>query len=250
MDMKRHLTDKKTRKYMGIITGIAAYAGAAAVLMLYAGLRMKPGTGPALSRAGRVIMLMAACGLMWCGARRLAPGLSKPNRSLPSRVNHWVWFATYLMFLAALTVFDRRGGFVPTGWNRELLAFYMKYCVNLIPLYTVGDMFVSLANGSISWHMFAVNIFGNLAALMPTAYFLPTLFPHRFGSKRDLLRFAWAVTGMVAVIEITQFVTLSGTFDVDDFILNVGGACLAHRFLTGDTAARLRARIRNQNRGD
>ena len=29
---------------------------------------------------------------------------------------------------------------------------------------------------------------------------------------------------IVSIIEITQFITLSGTFDIDDYILNISGA--------------------------
>ena len=37
---------------------------------------------------------------------------------------------------------------------------------------------------------------------------------------------------VVALIEGLQFITLSGSCDIDDFILNVGGACLLYGILS------------------
>lgn len=144
----------------------------------------------------------------------------------------WVLFVLYLFLLADLTVFGRNVGFGLADWNWEMLEMYLKYSFNIIPGHMVVDMIFSAMRGSVSPMVAFVNIFGNLAALMPTAFFLPTLFQ----KQRNFKTFALTVTGMVACIEITQFVTMSGNFDIDDFILNIGGACLMFKLLQTEKA--------------
>ena len=39
---------------------------------------------------------------------------------------------------------------------------------------------------------------------------------------------------IVSIIELTQFITLTGTFDIDDYILNISGAYLMFKLLKKD----------------
>lgn len=218
------------------IIGTVAYMLAAVVLAWYAWWQFTPER--TLSPAGRLAALLTACGLMYVGGRLLSPRMDKRWQEIPMKVNLWVWFGLYLLLLATLTLFDpyygRGGGLSLASWNRQLLQAYLTYNFNIIPGHMVIDMILSVMNGNISLKMALVNIFGNLAALMPAAFFLPQLFER----QRKFKTFALTVGIMVAVIEITQFATLSGTFDIDDWILNVGGACLMYKLMETPKAKR------------
>lgn len=215
---------RQMRRFVGALLCALATAETAG----YAWLSFRPEV--TLSTAGRLAVLATVCLFSYAGGRCLSPYLRERGRTLFIRTTLWVWFALYLTLLAGLTVLYRGPLRLP-HWDGALLAYYLRYNFNLIPGHMVVDMILSAFNGSISLRMCLVNIFGNFAALMPTAFFLPLLFPQRFGGKRGMKPFALAVTGMVAVIECTQFLTLTGTFDIDDFILNVSGACVMHVLL-------------------
>ena len=72
-----------------------------------------------------------------------------------------------------------------------------------------------------------LNLFGNVCAFMPMAFFLPLLF-----KKQNKFRyFVITMVLMILGIEFLQLVTGSGRFDVDDLILNLSGAVLAYLIL-------------------
>lgn len=90
--------------------------------------------------------------------------------------------------------------------------------VNLIPFKTIIGYFKADA------YSFAVNIIGNLAAFMPFAFFLPLLFK----AHRNLGVFLLSITAVVVIVELLQYILGCGACDVDDLLLNVGGAWIAH----------------------
>ena len=72
-----------------------------------------------------------------------------------------------------------------------------------------------------------LNLLGNIVACMPFAFFLPLLFK----KQNNLKRFALTMIIIVLTIELLQFVTLSGSCDIDDIILNVSGAIIMYAIL-------------------
>ena len=65
-----------------------------------------------------------------------------------------------------------------------------------------------------------VNLAGNIVLFVPLGLFLPYFFPklRRFG------RFIGITAAIIASVELLQWVTLLGSADIDDLILNVLGA--------------------------
>lgn len=215
---------KITRKKLAKGTGGAFYALAAAVLVFYFRLSLDPMW--TILPPGRVVLLLAACLLMYVGGRLIAGTLPASRRLIPFKTNLSIWFGLYLLLLATLTLFDSyfgRDSLSMADWNWEMFRHYMRNSFNLIPFSSLACLFTAWMHGRMGTRMFLYNIFGNLAALMPTALFLPLLLP----KQRESKTFVLTVTGMVLVIEAAQFATLSGSFDIDDLILNVGGAWLA-----------------------
>ena len=139
------------------------------------------------------------------------------------KINLRIFLALYLLLFATLTLFDplwgRNGGFVI--WNKELFEMYVQNSLNLVPFKTVLQYFY---RGTVS--QFIVNIVGNLVCLMP----LGILLPLNFEKQRKTGIFLMTCVLTVSAVEILQFVTLSGSCDVDDLILNVGGAFLIYLF--------------------
>ena len=215
---------KKTRKRLTKGIGAAFYALAAAVLVFYFRLSLDPMW--TVLPPGRVVLLLAACLLMYVGGRLIAGTLPASRRLIPFKTNLAIWFGLYLLLLATLTLFDSyfgRDSLSMADWDRQMFRHYMRNSFNLIPFSSLACLFTAWMHGRMGTRMFLYNIFGTIAALMPTALFLPLLFP----KQRESKTFVLTVTGMVLVIEAAQFATLSGSFDIDDLILNVGGAYLA-----------------------
>jgi glycopeptide antibiotics resistance protein len=195
-----------------------SYIFAAALLAVYFGTEFVPSFF--LSTAGRLVLLCMSCGFLWLGGFLLT---KRSGNNRPMKINLRIFLGLYLLLFATLTLFDplwgRNGGFVI--WNRELFEMYVQNSLNLVPFKTVLQYFY---RGTIS--QFIVNIIGNLVCLMP----LGILLPLNFEKQRKTGIFLMTCVLIVSAVEILQFATLSGSCDIDDLILNVGGAFLIYLF--------------------
>ena len=197
---------------------VTSYIFADALLLIYFGTEFMPRFF--LSTAGRLVLLCTSCGFLWLGGFFLT---KKTGNNRPMKINLRIFLALYLLLFATLTLFDplwgRNGGFV--SWNRELFDMYVHNSLNLVPFKTVLQYF---NRGTVS--QFVVNIIGNLVCLMP----LGILLPLNSEKQRRTWIFLLTCVLVVASVEILQFVTLSGSCDIDDLILNVSGAFLIYLF--------------------
>ncbi len=197
---------------------VTSYVFAAALLSVYFGAELVPNFF--LSTSGRLILLCGSCGFLWLGGFLLT---KQSGNNRPMKINLRIFLALYLMLFATLTLFDplwgRSGGFV--SWNKELFENYIKNSLNLVPFRTVLQYF---GRGTVA--QFTVNIIGNLICLMP----LGILLPLNFEKQRKTGIFLLTCVLIVSAVEIIQFVTLSGSCDIDDLILNVIGAFLIYLF--------------------
>lgn len=90
---------------------------------------------------------------------------------------------------------------------------------NIIPFKTITDYIK--ASSYINQSIWMSNLFGNVLAFFPLGIFLPWLFKRFMGFWRTV-SFVFLATSSV---EILQFGTRVGSFDIDDIILNtIGGA--------------------------
>ena len=104
--------------------------------------------------------------------------------------------------------------------DRNLLRLRQTY--NLVPFKTVVS-FIRLLTASRSAYLVRhafVNLAGNIVLFVPLGLFLPYFFPklRRFG------RFVGTTAAIIAAVELLQWLTLLGSADIDDLILNVLGA--------------------------
>lgn len=121
----------------------------------------------------------------------------------------WILFLYYIWVLANLLFFD-------VGLGRDDAVSGM----NLKPFYTIRNYLTAYEHGNIASGHVILNLAGNIAAFMPMAIFLPSL----FRSQHNILMFFLTIFIMVATVEGMQYITHTGSCDVDDLILNVFGA--------------------------
>ena len=177
----------------------------------------------------RILLLVTIVVLMQFGAYFLIKYNSKYNNTI-NKINLVIWLVLYIILLLTVTLFDNyffRNGFLFVKWNRVVLYDYFYNVVNFIPFKVITEFIIDLINGETKLSLFFYNIFGNFLILTPFAFFLPKLFKKQNNLKIFLLTMFIIVTA----IEFIQFITLSGTFDVDDYILNISGAYLMFKLL-------------------
>lgn len=108
--------------------------------------------------------------------------------------------------------------------ERQEIISYLKENTNIIPFATVKLFWKGYQNGLLSIEATLENILGNFLVFMPFALFLPIV-SERFHKAKYLIP---TVVGTVLTIEILQLIMLTGSADIDDLILNVLGAVVAH----------------------
>ncbi len=126
-----------------------------------------------------------------------------------------VLFIMYISFLLYLTLFKNFLG------RKEGI-----YAMNLIPFKNIYEITLNFIKGSLSLGFFIRNIFGNLLAFTPIAYFFITLL-----NLKDIKKLIFLTSGMIIIIEALQYILGIGVYDVDDLILNLTGTILAFLFL-------------------
>lgn len=102
----------------------------------------------------------------------------------------------------------------------------MKFRINYIPFRSILD-YLSQMNQLTGMNVLLQNIVAHIVAMSWLGYFMPRLWPKYKDRKRFLLH---VLLGLV-VIEFIQFLTMSGNPDIDDLIINGGGAYLGLVFL-------------------
>lgn len=132
----------------------------------------------------------------------------------------YVIFILYIITLIKLTLFDSdygRAGLNFFHWNKENLEVYLRNN-NLIPFKTIIEYIARQDRIAI------VNLLGNLIAFAPMGLFLPLLFKR----QNKLKNFILTNITIILTIEVLQFLSLSGSFDIDDLILNLLGTLLIY----------------------
>ncbi len=141
-----------------------------------------------------------------------------------------VMLAVYSCAVLELTLFDGTFGRDITVFftaSREQRIDYIKYRTNFIPLKTFMIFINGYNHGLLSFSDIFVNIIGNLAVFMPFALLFPTV----FRKSRKAHIFALFCASVIIAIELLQFIFMTGSCDIDDFILNFSGATAAFYIL-------------------
>ncbi len=182
--------------------------------------------------------LTAASVFIWLGGAAYCRGAEKPDTIMRRHVA--VIFALYLALLVNFTFFDGNfGRAAEERFSSMSLSEYFEQRGNLVPFRTVSRMTKALIAGNYNASHYAVNIAGNLAAFAPFALFLPLLFK----KCGKLVVFFAATSAAILAVEICQLLLRVGSFDVDDYILNILGALILFGILATKAGKKLKARI-------
>lgn len=131
-------------------------------------------------------------------------------------------YIAYLLFYANRTIdlsWITQGGI-------DVLVDRMKDNVNLELFATINNYFYKYSIGAISFRRVWVNVFGNLAVFAPYGLFFPLIYP-KMRNRFRFYRF-WIVT--LVLVEVVQYVTMSGSLDVDDMFLNLLGLLIVYEW--------------------
>ena len=133
-------------------------------------------------------------------------------------------FVLYVLIMLFILVFPNNfrsqnvfvGGLSWERWSARIAQDF-----NLVPFRGIWEQVSQiLAGQDIAQNL--IYLVGNLMGLAPLGFFLPRLFSRQGRFKVFLITVVLALIGL----ELLQLMTLRGSFDIDDIILNAAGACL------------------------
>lgn len=131
-------------------------------------------------------------------------------------------FILYSILIATLLFLD--GNYRAYTWRKNINMFskeYLQNFCNIVPFSTIMDFFNKSAQGYLNTKILITNILGNIFIFVPYGFFLPMIFGDKF---KSLKKFILVMIAIVFAVEVIQFITGLGSFDVDDIILNTLGA--------------------------
>ena len=137
-----------------------------------------------------------------------------------------VWRFLFVVYVAVLLwlLFDRT-----PGWgNADTYAQVLRSNMNLIPFHTIGNYWTVVKRMEYTplFYHCVINLGGNILLFIPVGYFLPWLWP----ALRNFFAFLLTCTLEITLVELLQLVTLLGSLDIDDLILNLFGMILGYLF--------------------
>lgn len=137
------------------------------------------------------------------------------KRGITLRIIWW----SYIIALFLLVVIKFHGSISGIISRIESNSLPDSINYNLIPFRSMGAQLKNISEG---WARY--NLLGNIVPFMPFGFLLPIAF-------RKINSF-WKVIGVGFIvdlcIEVFQYITKTGSFDVDDIILNMTGIVLGY----------------------
>ena len=180
-----------------------------------------------LSTIARPILLAISCLLFYIGGILFSKH-NKNNKAM--KINLWIYFILYLTLIITLTLFDPmwgRNGLNLFNWNSQAFEVYINNSFNIIPFKTIYLYIKDLFDLTLPTVNIFYNLFGNLVCMMPLGFFFPLLLKKLEKPKNFIITVLLFSLG----IEIIQFLTISGSCDVDDIILNTLGAFIIFKVI-------------------
>ncbi len=142
----------------------------------------------------------------------------------------YVFVAYYLLF--------RLSGREMVVMSADMLDNYnYGNAINLVPFKTIAQYVTAVFDGSIRGHAL-LNLVGNVLLFLPAGFFLPFFLK----AARKLKWYSVIMASTIIVIEVVQLFTMSGSLDIDDFILNFAGVLIGFVIFTRTPARSLMER--------
>ena len=131
------------------------------------------------------------------------------------RKRNTLLFCIYCGFMGYLLF--HRSGYIPG------IPYLAQWKFNLVPFRTIR-LFLNVLDHPVYWQDALVNLGGNVILFIPLGFFLPRVFPW----LRKFWRTGLATALLITAVELAQLLTLLGSCDIDDLILNVIGAAIGY----------------------
>ena len=135
------------------------------------------------------------------------------------------WRFLFLLYAVLLLwlLFDRNFEWTENITYRQQI----KNNISLIPFRTISHYWKIVAlkqYNDVKFYHSVINLAGNIIMFIPIGYFLPRLWV----KMRQFFPFLFTCTLSVCIVEILQLLTLLGSMDIDDLILNLFGMILGY----------------------
>ena len=130
-------------------------------------------------------------------------------------------FLAYCAIMLCLLLGRSNGWIEGLAYNEQL-----RQNANLQPFFTIRNYWYILrfsANAALLKHCL-INLVGNIILFIPAGWLFPVIWP----KLKNFFRFFALAFGLIFLIETAQLLTLLGSFDVDDIILNLFGMTTGH----------------------
>ena len=151
--------------------------------------------------------------------------------------NFWlkILFIIYLLLLITILFLKneyRMGGF------EDINTFSKEHfeTINIIPFATIFGYFSDLLFEDININIVIINLATNLLLFTPMGFFIPILFDKKV---KNIKQFGMVMILITMFVEIVQFITYSGSTDIDDIILNTTGAIIVYMLMKTKFAKKL-----------
>ena len=131
--------------------------------------------------------------------------------------------AVYGLILLYVLFFRRIGVDYPWTYPE-----YLKAMHNFIPFKSVYELLAAPTLPASVVFRFALNFFGNIFLFIPWGVLLPACIER----MRSFRRFAILTLVTLIAVETIQILTMLGSFDVEDIMLNMAGACIGYAIWT------------------
>ncbi len=133
----------------------------------------------------------------------------------------FVLYVLAILFLLVIPNNYRGHNVLVGGLTSERWVAYIGRNWNLIPFRGIAEQISSIfAENDVARNI--IYLAGNLIGFSPLGFFLPSL----FSKQRKFTAFIITVVLALMCLELAQLMTMRGSFDIDDIILNAAGACL------------------------
>ena len=144
-----------------------------------------------------------------------------------NRNEFWITiFMIYSFFVVSVLFLDSNyRGYTYYNDIKFLSKEHFEFYCNLIPFDTTYNFIIAVKDHTINTNAVLVNIIGNIIAFAPYGILIPMIWKEKFS---NVIKFTLLMIGIVFIIESIQFITMIGTFDIDDIILNVLGAIILY----------------------
>lgn len=138
----------------------------------------------------------------------------------PSKFFHF--FFLFYVLIMLLLLFGRSSSRIAglTYWEN------LRMNTNLTPFFTIGNYLHVIRHRTDEYLIrhCIINLAGNVLLFIPAGFLLPMLFK----KQRNFFLFFFTCASAMLCVELIQLLTLLGSFDVDDLILNLSGMTLGY----------------------